>query len=212
MTEEQDPFAALSPWGSAACVFVIQSFGLVALQAFRVFLNIGIRGSDDLLVFNEPLGLLHRILLSIWGVGWILVLLFFQVYMIRRARAFLRSHNRYNLLGALRSPIEIVKLAATGGFATGYVLFLAGKCPFPSRYIAPWVSVAFGVITWAVSLLFARGIATVKEVKGSGLGLLAGLAFLALSLWYPETFYFAGIIGAGVVTLVICAWLLRTSG
>lgn len=211
MAEQQDPFPALSPWGSAASFFVIQSFGLITLQAFQVFLNIGIHGSDDLLVIKEPPGLPGRILLSIWGLGWIFIFLLVQIYMIRRARAFLRSHNGFSLFRAMRSPMEIVKLVATGVFATAYLFFLAGECPFPSRYISPWVSLAFAVVTWGISVLFARGIARVTQVKGSAGGLVVGSVFLAISLWHPETFYFAGLLGSGVVTIVICAWLLRGS-
>jgi hypothetical protein len=207
----ENPLAALSPWGAIASVFLIQAFGLIALQAFRVFLNIGIHGSDDLLVFNESLGLLHRTLLPIWGLGWILVLLFFQTYMVQRARAFLASHDGFDLLGALRSPFEVVKLVAAGAFATAYLFFLAGRCPFPSRYISPWVSVAFAAVTWGISFLFARGIASVTEMNASVWGFLAGAAFLAVSLWYPETFYFTGLLGSGVLTIVLCAWLLGTS-
>ena len=46
--QDTDAYRVHSPWGAIAAFFLVQCFGFVTLQGFRMFVNIGVRGSDEL--------------------------------------------------------------------------------------------------------------------------------------------------------------------
>jgi hypothetical protein len=150
---DTDAFKVHSPWGALAAFFLVQCFGFVTLQGFRMFVNIGLRGADPLNTIFRAQGLSDRLLLPLWGLVWILVFVVFQTVILRRISRYISSEGPRALWLALRRPGEAVKLALALLFAFGYVRCLLGHYPFPSRPISFWMSTAFGAFGWAASAL-----------------------------------------------------------
>ncbi len=142
-----------SPWGAIAAFFLLQCFGFVALQGFRMFVNIAARGSDPLNTIFQAQGSEDRILMPLWGAVWIFIFVVFQTVVLHRITRFLRAEGIRALFAALAMPAEAVKLAFALLFGFGYLRLLFGHYPFPSQPISISVAVAFGVFGWGVSAL-----------------------------------------------------------
>lgn len=226
--KRDDPYEIHSAWGAVAAFFLVQCFGFVVLQGFRMFLNIVITGSDSLSVFNAD-GFADRIFLPFWGLMFILAFVAFQADMFRRIDIFIRGKEGFSWLQGSSSPTEIFRLVAAVAFATTYCLFLAGKYPFPSKPISTHVSLLFSVFSWGVSAglgwLIARydsmpsrsadpqpDTESLPPRQGMVLGFIIGITFVAVALFVtPGLFYFHGMLGLGVLTMLMCQLLFKHS-
>jgi hypothetical protein len=216
---DTDAFMVHSPWGALAAFFLVQCFGFVTLQGFRMFVNIGLRGADQLNTIFVVNGRSDRMLLPLWGLVWILVFVVFQTVILRRISHYLSSEGPRALWSALRRPGEAVKLALAMLFAYGYVRCLLGHYPFPSRTISFWMSTAFGAFSWVVSGLIVwlskhgqvspqSPVGTANTIGGALSGFLIGGLFVWLALVkMPGLFYFHGMLGLLCITMCACQLL-----
>ena len=216
--KHDDPYTVQSPWGAVAGFFLIQCFGYVILHGFRMFVNIGVNGSDSLNVFNAY-DWVDRFFLLLWGLMWISAFVAFEVDVIRRIATFWHRQSIQRFLHALRTPSEAIKAILAILFALGFLALGVGYYPFPKVPIPTVVSILFWLFGWGVSGLIAWSIRhkTVQEpeaqegsVAGSILGFAVGSVFFAIAYFLqPGVFYFHGMIGLGVVTMVTCQFLFR---
>ena len=216
---DTDAFRVHSPWGALAAFFLVQCFGFVTLQGFRMFVNIGLRGTDQLNTLFLVNGRSDRMLLPLWGLAWILVFVVFQTVILRRISQYLSSEGHRALWVALRRPGEAVKLVLALLFAFGYVCCLLGHYPFPSKPISFWMSMAFGAFGWVVSALIVwlakhgqvsqqSPVGTASKVGGALFGFLIGGLFVWIALAkLPGLFYFHGMLGLLCITMCACQLL-----
>jgi len=219
ITPDTDAFTVHSPWGALAAFFLVQCFGFVTLQGFRMFVTIGVRGADPLNTIFRAQGLSDRLLLPLWGLIWILVFVVFQTVILRRISHYLRSEGPRALGLALRRPAEAIKLALALLFACGYVRCLLGHYPFPSRPISFWMSTAFGAFGWIASALLVwlgkhrqsmkqSPVSPANTIGGALFGFLVGGLFVWLALVkMPGLFYFHGMLGLLCITMCACQLL-----
>ena len=219
LTPDTDAFKVHSPWGAMAAFFLIQCFGFVTLQGFRMFVTIGVRGADPLNTLFRAQGQGDRLLLPLWGLVWILIFVVFQAVILRRISQYLRTAGHQALWLALRRPGEAVKLALTLLFACGYLRCLLGHYPFPSRPITFWMSTAFGAFGWVASVLIVwltkhrqsikqSPVSTANTIGGALFGFLIGGLFVWVALVkMPGLFYFHGMLGLLCIAMCACQLL-----
>lgn len=238
MANGTDAPKACSPWGAIAAYFLVQCFGFVAIQGFRMFTNIAANGSDDLnSVFNVQRQE-DRIFLAVWGLSWIVTFVIFESVILHYISMSLKEDGPLALVIGLKKPTEILKLAVAVVMGIEYVRFLLGHYPFPSRPISLWTSTAFGVLGFVVPALFVPIVHLLKrllnrlklnaaitasqqqnQVGAAGAagicvgGILFGAMFLmfAVSL-KPGLFYFHGLLGLFVIMLFGCLLLFLPEG
>ena len=218
--KDSDPYAVQSPWGAVAGFFLIQCFGFITLHGFRMFVNIGLYGSDSLSIFNAS-DLADRFLLPLWGLMWIFVFVAFEVDIFRRLSTFWREQSVGHLLYALRSPTEMLKAFFAIIFTVGFMALGFGHYPFPSQPIPKVIFVLFWLFGWGVSGLIAWGLRRKpvpaperqeETLAGSIMGFLIGAVFFAIAYFIePGLFYFHGMIGIGVMTMITCQVLFKGS-
>ncbi len=216
MNTDDDPYGVQSPWGAIAGFFLLQCFGFVALQGFRMFVNIAEHGADDLSVFNAT-GFLDRVLLPLWGILWLVMFLARQTSVLRRIAVFVKGRGIASFVQALRVPSELVKAGLAALFGLVFLSFLCGHYPFPWRPVSTPVSILFGLFGWGISGLLAwaaRRAPAQRQSEPHGstaaaiVGFLVGGVFLTLACFVqPGLFYFHGMIGLGVMTLISCRYL-----
>lgn len=223
LTPDTDAFKVHSPWGALAAFFLVQCFGFVTLQGFRMFVNIGVRGADQLNTIFVAQDRSDRLFLPLWGLIWILVFVVFQTVILRRIAQYLRTEGPRALWLALRRPAEAVKLALALLFAYGYVRCLLGHYPFPSRPISFWMSTAFGAFGWVASALIVWSVkhlqisqqpqvGSASKVGGALFGFLIGGLFVWIGLVkMPGLFYFHGMLGLLCITMFACQLLFLAS-
>ncbi|MGA2619254.1 MAG: hypothetical protein ABSF26_16725 [Thermoguttaceae bacterium] len=227
MMQDTDVYRVHSPWGAIAAFFLLQCFGFVALQGFRMFVSIAAHGSDQLNTIFVVQGWEDRVLMPLWGLLWIFAFVVFQCVVLHRIANYLRGEGIRALFAALRMPSEALKLALALLFAFGYVWFLSGHYPFPSRPISAWISTAFGVFSWGVSALLVWFIRKAKitatqqrtqtgragTIFGFLFGFLTGAFFLVVALFLePGLFYFHGMLGLFCITMFACQLLFLSNG
>ena len=98
-----------------------------------MFVNVAVRGSDELNTIFTVQGWEDRFLLPLWGLVWIFVFVVFQSVVLNRISNYLRNKGARALFDALKMPGEAVKSAFALLFGFGYLQFLLGHYPFPSR-------------------------------------------------------------------------------
>lgn len=218
--EYPDPYLVRSPWGGIAAFFMIQCFGFVLLQGFRMFLEIARAGADPLSVIESD-SVQDRIFLSLWGGAWILAFVAFQADIFNRISEFSKRLGFTGILRAITSPAETAKFCVAIIFASVFVMFLFGKYPFPYLPISKYISVAFSLSSWIVSWGFTRalrkaGKQTFRQQHHSVFfftyGIILSSAFVVIALIStPKLFYFHGLIGLGTLTMLFCRILLSSS-
>jgi hypothetical protein len=185
-----------------------------------MFVNIGVNGSDSLSIFNAS-DLADRFLLPFWGLMWIFAFVAFEVDVFRRLSAFWQEQDLRRFLDALRSPSEVLKALLAIIFALGFAAFSLGYYPFPRSPIPTVVYVLFWLFGWGVSGLIAWGLRQKPVQKtesqegvvvGSIMGFVIGSVFFVVAYFFqPGLFYFHGMIGLGVVTMITCQVLFKAS-
>jgi hypothetical protein len=218
METNRDPYDVQSPWGAIAAFFLVQCFGYVTLQGFRMFISIGLHGEDRLSIFGTT-GMADRVLLAFWGLMWIFAFLAFQADVFRRISKFCDQRGVVLFLRALKAPSEMLKAATALLFALIYLSFVLGHYPFPGQPISMTILVLYGVFGWAVSALVAwalrkRPVRATREQHagkvGAIVGFLIGAVFFVVAQFVePGLFYFHGMIGLGVMTMIACKLLFR---
>ncbi len=217
---QQDPgtYTIESPWGAVAGFFLIQCFGYVTLHGFRMFVNIGRYGSDSLSIFNADC-FTDRILLPFWGLMWIFAFIAFEVDIFRRLSIFWRKQSVQLFLQELRTPTEILKALFAVLSAVGFAAMILGYYPFPSRPIPTVIWVLFWLFGWGVSGFIVWGLrrkpAPTPQTQegtmtGAIMGFIIGAVFFMIAYFVqPGLFYFHGMIGLGVMTMIACQVLFR---
>lgn len=185
-----------------------------------MFVHLGWHGSDPLSLF-EAINWADRFLLPLWGLMWIFAFVAFEVDMFLRLSAFWREQSAGQLLHALRSPAEWLKAFLALLFAGGFIALGFGHYPFPGLPIPKVTLVLFWLFGWGVSGLFAWGLRKMPaqapkrqevHVVGTLMGFLTGAVFFAIACFLqPDLFYFHGMIGLGVMTMVACQVLFKGS-
>ena len=188
-----------------------------------MFVSIGVHGTDRLNTIFNAQGWENRFLLPLWGLGWIFAFVIFQSVILRRISNYLRERGIRAFFDALKSLSEMVKLALALLFGFGYIRFLLGYYPFPSKPISFWMSIAFGAFSWGVSAFIVwlikkadvvetqeNQIGTVGTIFGFLLGFLIGAAFLVAGYYFPGLFYFHGMLGLFCLTMLACQLLFRS--
>ena len=215
-----DPYAVLSPWGAVAGFFLVQCFGYVTRQGFRMFVHLGWHGSDSLSTF-DAINWADRFLLPLWGLMWIFAFVAFEVDIFWRLSVFWREQSAGHLLHALRRPAEGLKALLALLFAGGFIALGFGHYPFPGLPIPRATLILFWLFGWGVSGLFAWGMRQMPvqaperqevHVVGTLMGFVTGAVFFAIARFLqPDLFYFHGMIGLGVMTMVTCQVLFKGS-
>ncbi len=176
-------------WGAIASFFLLQCFGFVVFQGF-------------LFHFMNPFGV-------IWGGLWIALFIFFQSDTIQKIKQYFFEGKFNNILPHIRQPDDLLKMLLSFAFAGIFAAFLLGHYPFPkTEYDFFWEAGFF-----AFSILASSRI---KKAKGSSVatggartvGFLVGLLFFGFGIFEPQVFYFHGMVGLGISTMMLCAWLL----
>jgi hypothetical protein len=215
--KNDDPHPVQSPWGAIAAFFLVQCFGFVTLQGFRMFVNLALRGSDSLSNFDAE-GV-DRLLLPLWGLAWVYTFLLFQADVFRRISDYVRERGVSCFLPALKAPSEMAKLVVAVLFAAAYALFLFDRYPFPAKPISTGMSALFAGFGWAASAVIASAMrkggarnATAQDggIAGYLFGFLVGALFFAVPYYFePGLFYFNGMLGLGVMTMIACRILFK---
>ena len=223
MLGDTDGPRACSPWGAIGAYFLIQCFGFVALQGFRMFANIAISGSDELGPLGNVQNMGDQFFLALWGGAWICVFIIVQSVLLHYVWMSLKTDGPLAVITQLRKPTELAKFVVAMALGLEYVRFLLGHYPFPSKPISFWASAAFGILSLAVSALFVAITRSVKRFLPTDAKLrtrpptpdetvlavwmcLVGIACGLLFVWFgisvqPKTFYMFGMLGLFVIML-----------
>jgi hypothetical protein len=227
MQDSSDVYTVRSPWGAIAAFFMVQCFGFVTLQGFRLFVNIGVRGADEIDTVFTVQGWSDRIFMPAWGLAWIFIFVVFQGFILHRIAKYLRNEGVSALFGSLKRPSESVKLVLAVLFAVEYVRFLLRYYPFPSRPISFWMSLAFGLFSWGISALIVwlitkakievtpdrNQVGTVGKIIGILFGFLVGAAPFVVAVYvWPGAFYFLGMVGLFFIMTCACQLLFLSTG
>jgi hypothetical protein len=152
---------------------------------------------------------------------WIFAFVAFEVDIFRRLSSFWRQQSTARFFNALRTPSEMLKALLALIFALGYAALSMGYYPFPHRPIPKVIAFLFWLLGWGVSGLLAWGLRQKpiqKPEKQEGtvtesiMGFISGSVFFAIAYFFqPGLFYFHGMIGLGVMTMITCQALFKAS-
>ncbi len=191
---------AESFWGAIAAFFLVQVFGFIVYQGFLYHFFSDTAEGPALMRF-------------VWAGGWILVFLMFQSQILGIIGRFLRSDQKKLILPDARNVDDILKFFLALAFAATFVGFNLGHYPFPMTGDNPLSFGLFLAVSWWVSSMGGSpaksGGPSVAVGPGMLFGFLVGGVFIVAGVFMDGLFYFHGMIGWGVCTMLLTGWLLR---
>jgi hypothetical protein len=195
-SNELKEIRAESFWGSVAALFLIQVFGYIVYQGFIFHF------------FKSSFGFFSMI----WGGGWLLAFILFQNITFGVIYRYVFSQQKKLVLPGLNNYDDVLKLFLAAIFLFVFIAFIFGYYPFEKAESNHVYEAGFFTFSWSVSFLMKKSTITNLSVATGGsrlMGFIVGLVFFIIGIIEGPLFYFPGMIGAGVCTMMLSAWLME---